>query len=48
MGVNLLLADESDLSGMELRFPDGQAWSGKGEFAYVREARIIGQPASSD
>ena len=42
MGVNMLLADESDLSGLELRFPDGQAWSGTGEFTYVQEARIIG------
>jgi hypothetical protein len=26
-----------------LRYPDGQAWSGKGGFVYVREARIIGR-----
>ena len=43
MGVNMLLADEGDLAGVELRFPDGRAWPGAGEFAYVREARIIGQ-----
>jgi hypothetical protein len=43
MGVNMLLADESDLAGVELRYPDGRAWSGAGEFGYVREARIIGQ-----
>ncbi|MDE8650364.1 GFA family protein [Novosphingobium album (ex Liu et al. 2023)] len=45
MGVNMRLADESDLAGMELRYPDGQAWSGEGEFGYVREAHRIGQPA---
>ena len=43
MGVNMRLADERDLAGVELRYPDGQAWSGEGEFAYVREARILGQ-----
>ena len=42
-GVNMLLADESDLAGIELRFPDGRAWSGEPEFGYVREPRIIGQ-----
>jgi hypothetical protein len=25
-----------------LRYPDGRAWSGKGGFGYVQEARIIG------
>lgn len=43
MGVNVRLAEERDLAGIELRYPDGQAWSGKGNFGYVREARIIGQ-----
>lgn len=42
MGVNLRLADERDLAGVELRYPDGRAWSGKGGFGYVQEARIIG------
>ena len=42
MGVNLRLADESDLAGVELRYPDGRAWSGEGEFGYVREARVLG------
>lgn len=42
-GVNLWLADESDLAGIELRFPDGSRWSGEGDFGYVREARILGQ-----
>jgi hypothetical protein len=26
-----------------LRYPDGLAWSGKGGFGYVQEARIIGR-----
>jgi hypothetical protein len=43
MGVNMRLADETDLVGIELRYPNGRAWSGEGEFRYVREARIIGQ-----
>lgn len=48
MGVNMQLADERDLAGIELRYPDGQAWSGEGDYGYVREARIIGQMASSE
>ena len=42
MGVNMWLADEKDLAGIELRYPDGRAWSGAGDFSYVREARILG------
>ena len=48
MGVNMRLADERDLAGIELRYPDGQAWSGEGDFGYVREASIIGQSAVSE
>jgi hypothetical protein len=43
LGVNVRLANESDLAGIELRYPDGQAWSGNGSFTYVREPRILGQ-----
>ena len=43
LGVNMRLADEGDLAGVELRFPDGQAWTGQGGFGYVRAARIIGR-----
>ncbi|MBB4632436.1 GFA family protein [Sphingosinicella soli] len=46
MGVNMWLADESDLAGIELRYPDGNAWSGEGEFRYVRAARILGTDAT--
>jgi hypothetical protein len=45
MGVNMLLADERDLADIELRYPDGRAWPGEGEFGYVRAARILGQTA---
>lgn len=43
MGVNMRLADEADLQGLELRYPDGRAWPGEGDFAYVRGPRIIGR-----
>jgi hypothetical protein len=42
IGVNIRLADEKDLAGIELRYPDGRAWSGKGAFGYVQETRVIG------
>jgi hypothetical protein len=42
-GVNMQLADEGELIGVELRYPDGRSWSGAGEFGYVRTARIIGE-----
>ncbi len=45
MGVNLRLADEVDLAGVELRIPDGAAWPGEGAFAFVREGRVIGSDA---
>lgn len=43
MGVNMWLASESDLAGIQLRYPDGRAWPGEGAFSYVRDARIIGE-----
>jgi hypothetical protein len=48
MGVNMWLADERCLAGIELRYPDGQAWPGAGDFGYVREARILGQGPTSE
>lgn len=45
-GVNMALANESDLEGIELRYPDGRAWSGGADVGYVREARIIGRSAA--
>src|SRR6202034_3717722 len=44
LGVNVRLADEKDLAGIELRYPDGRARPAKGAFGYVQPARIIGQP----
>lgn len=41
-GVNMSLADEGDLAGTEVRYPDGRAWSGGTDFGYVRASRIIG------
>ena len=46
-GINMLLADENDLDGIELRFPNGRDWSGGADFGYVREALIIGSSAAS-
>lgn len=48
MGVNMWLADESDLDGIELRFPDGRNWDGASAFGYVREGRIIGRLADAE
>ena len=48
VGVNMALAEESQLIGVEWRYPDGLAWSGEGPFDYLREARIVGQAASPD
>lgn len=48
MGVNMRLADESDLAGTELRYPDGRAWSGEGDFRYVRAGRILGQEGAGE
>ena len=42
MGVNMWLAEAEELTGTELRYPDGRAWSGAGDFTYVRESRLIG------
>ena len=42
LGVNMGLAEERELAGVELRYPDGQAWSGAGEFGYVRAPRVLG------
>lgn len=47
MGVNMRLADEQDLAGIELRYPDGRAWPGEGDFGYVRDAHIIGERAGA-
>jgi hypothetical protein len=48
LGVNMRLADEKDLAGIELRYPDGRAWPGRGGFTYVQDARIIGGPVAPE
>jgi len=47
VGINMRLADEDDLAGIELRYPDGRAWQGEGPFGFVREARILGRTGDS-
>jgi hypothetical protein len=47
LGVNMRLADDRDLAGIELRYPDGRAWPGQGDFGYVRDAVVIGDGATS-
>ena len=32
MGVNMRLFVEGDLAGVEVRFPDGKAWDGQGDY----------------
>ena len=48
MGVNMRLAAESDLAGIELRYPDGLAWSGDDAFGYAREPGVLGGGVASD
>jgi hypothetical protein len=48
MGVNMLLADQAELAGVELRYPDGQSWPGQGPFGYVRDPRILGEAPQAD
>lgn len=48
VGVNMRLADETDLAGVELRFPDGRSWSGEGAFGYVSAPHIIGGDRSGE
>ena len=42
MGVNMRLFDSDQLTGVEVRFPDGKAWSGEGEYEYRRETIVLG------
>jgi len=40
-GVNLRLAEDGDLAGVELRFPDGAHYAGEGEVPYLRDPLIL-------
>ena len=42
-GINMSLTSESDIVGLEFRYPDGRAWSGGADIGYVRAPRVIGQ-----
>ena len=42
MGVNMRLFNADDLKGIELRFPDGRNWDGKGEYGYARDSNVLG------
>lgn len=41
MGVNMRLFAAADLAGVELRYPDGAAWDGIGQWGFVREAVVL-------
>lgn len=41
VGVNMRLFDPDVLTGVEVRFPDGKAWSGDGPYRFRREALTI-------
>ncbi|MEO0607798.1 MAG: aldehyde-activating protein [Pseudomonadota bacterium] len=43
VGVNMRLFDPNALSGVEVRYPSGAAWSGSGPFGYRRPSMIIGE-----
>ena len=43
LGVNMRLFDPNELTGVEVRFPDGMRWSGSGPFGYRRAAMRIGE-----
>lgn len=41
VGVNMWLAEPSDLAGLEVQFPDGRSWSGEGPFGFVRDPIVL-------
>lgn len=46
VGVNMRLFNPQDLEGIEVRFPDGESWSGVGDFEYRRAAITAGESPS--
>jgi hypothetical protein len=40
-GVNMRLFDRAALAEVELRFPDGKAWDGAGDWGFLREAVVL-------
>ncbi|MEO0438729.1 MAG: aldehyde-activating protein [Pseudomonadota bacterium] len=43
VGVNAKLFSPSELTGIEIRFPDGANWTGEGDFKYRRAALKVGE-----
>lgn len=43
VGVNMRLFDPDLLHDVEVRFPNGKAWSGEGPFGYRRQAMILSE-----
>lgn len=43
VGVNMRLFQSKDLSGVEVRYPSGAAWSGEGPFGYRRPSLTISE-----
>ena len=43
LGVNMRLFDPDELTGVEVRYPDGKQWTGSGPFGYRRAAMSISQ-----
>ncbi|MEM5517751.1 hypothetical protein WNY37_12400 [Henriciella sp. AS95] len=41
LGVNMKLFAAADLTGVEVRYPNGKDWSGEGPFGYRRDAMTI-------
>ncbi len=41
MGVNMDIFADDDLRGVEMRFPDGAAWSGEGPYTYRKPSLIL-------
>ena len=46
-GVNMRLAAAGQLDGIELRYPDGRAWGGAGQFSYVRAPTTLGETTAA-
>lgn len=41
VGVNMRLFDADQLDGVEVQYPNGSAWSGKGAFGFRREPTTL-------
>jgi len=41
MGVNMRVFDVALLDGMEVQFPDGRGWDGKGAFGFRRPSMSV-------